>query len=99
MLSITYYSFIKPWEILKGFFSSFTEAATGVLDEDKPKIAFYAVMMAIQNFGFFIMYYALFGDIPANHESDCSNLRFWIGFLHWTALWRASSVCGWVWED
>ena len=25
--------------------------------EDKPKIAFYGAMMAIQNFGFFVMYY------------------------------------------
>merc|ERR1712054_230293 len=63
MLSVTYYSFVKPAQLLQSFFSSITEVATGVLDEDKPKIAFYAVTMAIQNFGFFLMYYALFGDI------------------------------------
>merc|ERR1711871_408720 len=34
------------------------------LPEDKPKIVFHAVMMAIQNFGFFVMYFMLYVMTP-----------------------------------
>ena len=46
---------------------------------DKPKIVFYGAMMAIQNFGFFTMYYALTPFIPIS--DDCSNMRFWVTFF------------------
>merc|ERR1711998_588389 len=91
MLSITYYSFIKPTKIVD--LSSITEVATGVLDEDKPKIAFYSVMMSIQNFSFFVMYYCIFGYLPA--VSDCGNLRFWIGFFALDCFVE-SFVCVWM---
>jgi len=47
--------------------------------EDKPKILFYGAMMAIQNYGFYAMYYPLFlqtPDIP-----QCVDTRFWLGFF------------------
>jgi len=47
--------------------------------EDKPKIAFYGAMMAIQNFGFFLMYYQIYLTIPV--LDDCSNMRYWLGFF------------------
>merc|ERR1711998_805799 len=77
MLSITYYSFVKPNKILD--LSSFTETATGVLEEDKPKIAFYAVMMTIQNFMFFVMYYTIFGYMPT--ATECGDTKYWVGFF------------------
>jgi hypothetical protein len=49
------------------------------LPADKPKIVFYGAMMAIQNFGFFLMYYPFFTSIPA--IADCETLRFWVGFF------------------
>jgi hypothetical protein len=91
MLSITYYSFIKPNKIVD--LSSFTETATGVLDADKPKIAFYGVMMAIQNFAFFIMYYAIFGYLP--DVGECGNLRFWVAFFALDCFVE-SFVCLWM---
>lgn len=52
---------------------------TGVLDIDKSKIAFFAAMMAIQNYGFYNMYYPIFLNVPVS--DDCSNMRFWLGFF------------------
>ena len=45
-----------------------------VLPADKPKIAFYGAMMAIQNFGFFLMYYQIFLVIPVSTPGvvDCA---------------------------
>lgn len=43
------------------------------LVEDKPKIVFHAAMMAIQNFGFFIMYYDLWGATP--YGDACEDTR------------------------
>merc|ERR1711988_157613 len=54
------------------------------LPEDKPKIAFYAFMMFIQNFGFFLMYFLMYIFIPGgtNPASDtCDTLRFWVAFF------------------
>merc|ERR1711988_843940 len=58
---------------------------TKSLPEDKIKIMFYAQMMFIQNFGFFLMYYIIYGAIP--ELSTCSDMRFWIG---WFAVDRSS---------
>merc|ERR1711998_714423 len=91
MLSITYYSFIKPNKIVD--LSCITEVSTGVLDEDKPKIAMNAVMMSIQNFGFFVMYYCIFGYLPA--VGDCGNLRFWVAFFALDCFVE-SFVCVWM---
>jgi len=58
------------------------------LETDKPKIVFYGAMMAIQNFGFFLMYFQLWPTIPAfqalpsgTGQADCQYLRFWVGFF------------------
>jgi len=77
---------------------------------DKPKIVFYGAMMAIQNFGFYIMYYNIFLNIPV--IDACSNMRFWVGFFaldcfveSFCCLWMAyggyiDSTCwfvfGWI---
>ena len=49
------------------------------LPEDKPKIAFHVVMMFIQNFGFFIMYYDIWGSTP--YDGTCDSTRFAVGFM------------------
>jgi len=49
------------------------------LPADKPKILFYGAMMAIQNFGFFLMYFNLYLGTPV--IADCSNMRYWLGFF------------------
>ena len=52
------------------------------LAEDKPRILFYGAMMAIQNFGFFIMYYQIYPTIPMSVGLvNCQTLRFWVGFF------------------
>ena len=58
--------------------------AVQALAKDKPKILFYGAMMAIQNFGFFVMYYQVYPTIPLSNSAigmDCDNLRFWVGFF------------------
>merc|ERR1711998_198842 len=90
MLSITYYSFIKPNKIVV---LSSCETATGVLDEDKPKIAFYAVMMTIQNFMFFVMYYTIFGYMPT--ATECGDTKYWVGFFALDCFVE-SFVCVWM---
>ena len=50
-----------------------------VLDADKPKIVFHAAMMCLQNFGFFIMYFALWLATPA--AEACAETRFAEGFM------------------
>jgi len=37
-------------------------------------------MMAIQNFGFFLMYYMIHLTIPVSGD-DCNDMRFWVGFF------------------
>ena len=49
------------------------------LPEDKPKIAFHAAMMAIQNFGFFTMYFDAWGVTPA--AETCAETRFAVAFM------------------
>jgi len=93
MLSVTYYSFIKPSKILDSFFSTLSEVQTGVLAEDKPTIAFYGAMMVVQNFGFYLMYYNILGDIPDIHE--CGSLRFWVCFFALDCFVE-SFVCLWM---
>ena len=48
------------------------------LDADKPKIAFHAAMMAIQNFGFFVMYWDIWGATPSSAYQDgvCDSTRY-----------------------
>jgi len=93
MLSVTYYSFLKPSNIINFSRDSDKTPGTGVLETDKPQIVFYAIMMTIQNFGFFVMYYNIFGYLPAN--SDCTNLRFWISFFALDCFVE-SFVCVWM---
>ena len=54
------------------------------LPEDKPRIVFYGAMMAIQNYGFFQMYYQIWPSIPVSGSAtglECDSLRFWVGFF------------------
>ena len=61
--------------------------------EDKPKIAFHGTMMAIQNFGFFIMYYDIWGDTPGHSQlAACDSTRLWTGWMALTC-WGVSHLC------
>ena len=52
--------------------------------EDKPMILFHITMMALQNFGFFIMYFAIWLATP---EADaCDETRFAEGFMALTCF-------------
>eukprot|EP00322_Chrysochromulina_rotalis_P020053 CAMPEP_0115863380 /NCGR_PEP_ID=MMETSP0287-20121206/18660_1 /TAXON_ID=412157 /ORGANISM="Chrysochromulina rotalis, Strain UIO044" /LENGTH=202 /DNA_ID=CAMNT_0003317827 /DNA_START=35 /DNA_END=643 /DNA_ORIENTATION=+ len=54
------------------------------LTADKPKIVFHVAMMSIQNFGFFLMYFALWMSTP---EADvCAETRFAEGFMSLTCF-------------
>jgi len=64
--------------------------AVGSLPADKPQIVAYAAMMAIQNFGFFLMYWMIYLGMPAVNSilegatpvtDNCDDLRFWTGFF------------------
>ena len=55
-----------------------------VLDADKPKIVFHAAMMSIQNFGFFVMYFAIWLATPA--ADVCAESRFAEGFMALTCF-------------
>ena len=58
-----------------------TSKPTGVvsLPQDKPKIAFHAAMMAIQNFGFFKMYFDVWGStLPS---AVCDSTRYAVGMM------------------
>merc|ERR1719181_1834992 len=54
------------------------------LPEDKPKIVFHATMMAIQNFGFFIMYFDIWGSTP--HTAVCADTMLWTGWMAMTCF-------------
>ena len=54
------------------------------LPADKPKIIFHVTMMAIQNFGFFTMYYDIWGDTPA--AETCRFTRFSVGMMAMTCF-------------
>merc|ERR1712070_69260 len=66
---------------------------TRSLPEDKPKIVFMAAMMAIQNYGFYQMYYQIYGGIPKIDE--CDDIRFWVGFFSLDCFVE-SFVCVWM---
>ena len=59
---------------------------------DKPKIAFHATMMAIQNFGFFIMYYDIWGATPGPIMATtpvtdpCGSTRYAVGMMALTCF-------------
>lgn len=58
------------------------------LPADKPKIVFHAAMMAIQNFGFFIMYFDIWGATPmrATGTEVCDDTRFAVSFMALTCF-------------
>ena len=60
------------------------------LPEDKPKIVFHAAMMAIQNTGFFHMYWSVLGDTP--HDATCDGTRFAVSFMAVTCF-MVSFLC------
>jgi hypothetical protein len=49
------------------------------LENDKPKIAAHAAMMAVQNFGFMLLYYGIWGATPS--DETCESTRFAVGFF------------------
>jgi len=54
------------------------------LAADKTKIVFHAAMMSLQNFGFFIMYFAVWLATPA--AEVCAETRFAEGFMALTCF-------------
>jgi len=54
------------------------------LPGDKPKLVFHAAMMVIQNFGFFTMYYDIWGDTSG--ETICDGTRFGVAFMAMTCF-------------
>eukprot|EP00442_Polarella_glacialis_P038521 CAMPEP_0115102664 /NCGR_PEP_ID=MMETSP0227-20121206/34055_1 /TAXON_ID=89957 /ORGANISM="Polarella glacialis, Strain CCMP 1383" /LENGTH=183 /DNA_ID=CAMNT_0002498835 /DNA_START=35 /DNA_END=586 /DNA_ORIENTATION=+ len=67
------------------------------MPEDKPKLMFYAAMMWMQNFGFFLMYFMMYTAIPEPEGGggECTNLRFWVGFFALDCFVE-SFVCVWM---
>lgn len=57
------------------------------LPSDKPTICFHAAMMAVQNFGFFVMYYGLWADAPI--DVICNSTRDIVGFMALTCFYVA----------
>ena len=53
-----------------------------------------AAMMAIQNFGFFIMYYDIWGDTPAGDATGgvCDETRLWVGVMA-LDCWGVAHLC------
>eukprot|EP00929_Paragymnodinium_shiwhaense_P030328 TRINITY_DN17206_c0_g1_i1.p1 TRINITY_DN17206_c0_g1~~TRINITY_DN17206_c0_g1_i1.p1 ORF type:complete len:183 (+),score=14.34 TRINITY_DN17206_c0_g1_i1:60-608(+) len=75
------------------------------LPEDKPKIVFHAAMMVIQNFGFFTMYYDVWGRTPGplaaavavgsgTSDDPCQSTRFACGFMAMTCFMVAFLCLG-----
>lgn len=62
------------------------------LPQDKPKIAFHAAMMAIENFGFFMMYYDIWGFTPGPQTAGgvvtdpCESTRAAVSFFALTCF-------------
>merc|ERR1711988_769624 len=73
--------------------SHFARMPTCSLPQDKPELVFMAAMMAIQNYGFYQMYYQIYGGIPV--LDTCDDLRFWIGFFALDCFVE-SFVCVWM---
>jgi len=46
---------------------------------DKPKIVAHAAMMAVQNFGFMLLYNSIWGATP--FDATCDSTRFAVGFM------------------
>merc|ERR1711988_131783 len=63
------------------------------IPEDKPKLMFTAFMMFVQNFGFFLMYFLIWMEIPLH--DDCEDLRFWVGCFALDCFVE-SFVCVWM---
>jgi len=64
--------------------------------EDKPKIVFTAAMMAMQNFGFFLMYFMCYlVSINGAANVSCQDIRFWVGFFALDCFVE-SFVCVWM---
>jgi len=61
--------------------------------EDKPRILFTAMMMFMQNFSFFIMYFLIYIMMP--DVGACEDLRFWVGFFALDCMVE-SFVCVWM---
>ena len=49
------------------------------LTRDKPKIVGHAAMMFVQNFGFMLFYYAIWGATP--FDATCDSTRFAVGVM------------------
>jgi len=60
--------------------------------EDKAKIVFHAAMMSIQNFGFFIMYFSIWGATPPNPE--CTDTRYAVSLMSLTCFFVAFLCVG-----
>ena len=63
------------------------ELVTSVVNakpSDKPKIAFHATMMAIQNFGFMIFYFEIWGATP--YATVCGPTRYATGMMALTCF-------------
>mmetsp|Transcript_15215 Transcript_15215/g.28944 ORF Transcript_15215/g.28944 Transcript_15215/m.28944 type:complete len:168 (-) Transcript_15215:267-770(-) len=54
------------------------------LPADKPAIIFHGAMMAIQNFGFMIFYYDIWGSTP--YDSDCQSTRDAVAMMAMTCF-------------
>ena len=52
--------------------------------DDKPKILFHIAMMSIQNFGFFMMYFAAWMGLPA--AAECGDTSFAVAFMSLTCF-------------
>ena len=58
--------------------------AVSPLPEDKPKLVFHAAMMTIQNIGFMMMYYDIWGD--TSPDFVCKDTREAVGFMALTCF-------------
>lgn len=54
------------------------------LPQDKPKIVFHAAMMAIQNFGFMVLYNSTWAATP--HAEVCDSTRYAVGLMSMTCF-------------
>merc|ERR1711988_1225096 len=54
------------------------------LPQDKPKIVFHAAMMAIQNFGFMVLYNSTWAATP--HVDVCDSTRYAVGLISMTCF-------------
>lgn len=68
------------------------------LPKDKPKIAAHAAMMFVQNFGFMLLYFSIWGETP--FDETCNSTRFAVGYMtlscHASALPSCASAFQWA---